>query len=124
MQKTGSHRVERCEQEVRLQIATFLISGFKHPLPGFVTVTRVLMPADLRSAKVYVSVFGEKPTAKEECIELLQKYAHEVQGFLAKNVRSRYCPKLTFFSDDRTEQIIAVEKAIEEMKTKDEDDVE
>lgn len=111
MQKTASHRVERCEHEVRSQIATFLINGFKHQMPGLVTVSRVLMPSDLRSAKVYVSVLGDD-SAKKECIELLQKYAFEVQNFLAKNVRARYCPKLTFFIDDRTEQILAIEKAL------------
>ena len=62
-------RVARVEREIQVTIAQFLIRGFKLPLPGLVTVASVKMPADLRAAKVYISVLGSEEQT-EEVVEL------------------------------------------------------
>ena len=109
-----SHRVSRVEKEVLHQIAQFVVSGKLH-LPGLVTITRVMMPADLRSAKVYVSVLGSEKQ-RDEAIELLQERAFQVQKFVDQQLRMRYCPKLQFFADDTTEQIMKVDRILWELE--------
>jgi ribosome-binding factor A len=112
MKEAGDgRRVARVEREVQHTVAQFLISGFRFPLPGIVTVSRVVMPGDLRTAKVYVSVLGQ-PNAMKEAVDLLQERSFEVQNFIAKELKMRYCPKLTFFADHNTEQILKVEKIL------------
>ena len=108
-------RVARVEREIQATIAQFLIRGFKSPLPGLVTVASVKMPADLRMAKVYVSVLGSDKQ-QEEALELLQDRAFEIQNFIGKELKMRYCPKLTFYSDHTTEQVIKVEKILHELE--------
>ena len=61
-------RIARVEKEVQATIAQYLIHGFSTSLPGLVTVAQVKMPADLRTARVYVSVLGAEDK-KEEVIE-------------------------------------------------------
>lgn len=131
MKNTGDgRRVARVEREVQQTVAQFLISGFRLPLPGIVTVARVRMPGDLRTAKVYVSILGD-PKLLDEAVELLQERAFEIQNYLGKELKMRYCPKLTFYPDNETEEILKVEKILQELdnerkskskKSTDEDD--
>jgi ribosome-binding factor A len=116
MKNTGDgRRVARVEREVQQSVAQFLISGFKLPLPGIVTVARVKMPGDLRTAKVYISVLGD-PKLLEEAVELLQERAFEIQNYLGKELKMRYCPKLTFYPDHETEEILKVEKILQDLE--------
>jgi len=105
----------RVEQEVQKTIAQFLISGFRHPLPGLVTVARVMMPGDLRTAKVYISVLGTD-SDREEALETLQEKAFEVQNFIGRELKMRFCPKLTFFHDDTTDHVLKVERILQELE--------
>lgn len=107
-------RVARVEKEVQIQIAQYLRSGFSDPLPGLVTVANVKMPADLRTAKVYISVLGEEGDS-EEVLQTLQDRAFEVQDYIGGKLKMRYCPKLTFLKDHTTEQVLKIEKILSDI---------
>lgn len=107
-------RISRVEKEIQVTIAQFLIRGFKLPLPGIVTVSAVKMPGDLRTAKVYISILGSDKD-QSEAIETLQKRAFEIQNFIGKELKMRYCPKLTFHPDHATEQVLKIERIIQEL---------
>ncbi|MFZ4402642.1 MAG: 30S ribosome-binding factor RbfA [Pseudobdellovibrionaceae bacterium] len=111
-------RVARVEKEVHSAIAEFLIRGLKTPLAGIVTVSRVRMPADFRGAKVFVSVLGSDQDRKKS-IETLQARAFEVQKYIGRELKMRYCPKLTFLIDESTEKVLKIEKILLELKSKD-----
>lgn len=113
--KGDGRRVHRVEQEIQKTVAQFLISGFRVPLPGLVTVARVIMPADLRTAKVYVSVLGSDEERKE-ALETLQERAFDVQNYIGKELRMRYCPKLTFYPDDTTEHVLKIDRILYELE--------
>ncbi|WP_374001629.1 30S ribosome-binding factor RbfA [Bdellovibrio bacteriovorus] len=108
-------RVARVEREIQATIAQFLIRGFKVPLPGLVTVASVKMPADLRAAKVYISVLGDEKQ-QDEALDLLQERAFEIQNYIGKELKMRYCPRLTFYLDHATEQVLKVEKILHELE--------
>ncbi|MDG0817471.1 30S ribosome-binding factor RbfA [Bdellovibrio svalbardensis] len=108
-------RVARVEREIQATIAQFLIRGFKSPLPGLVTVASVKMPADLRAAKVYVSVLGSAEQ-EAEALELLQERAFEIQNFIGKELKMRYCPKLSFYPDHQTTEVLKVERILHELE--------
>ncbi len=121
MNKSGNdrggdqRRVNRVEKEIQITIAKYLISGFSQKLPGLVTVSFVRMPGDLRTAKVYISVLGADDD-KSRVIEILNERNFEIQKFIAQELKMRYCPKLTFFEDHTTEQVLKVEKILHEIK--------
>ncbi len=108
-------RVARVEREIQATIAQFLIRGFKSPLPGLVTVASVKMPADLRAAKVYVSILGSDEQ-QAEALELLQERAFEIQNFIGKELKMRYCPKLSFYPDHATAEVLKVERILHELE--------
>lgn len=91
---------------------------------GLVTVTRVQMPADFRTAKVYVSFFSSNET-EVDFLKVLKKWAVDIQGEIDHKLKMRYCPKLTFYEDESTESILKIERIISEIsKNKSETDTE
>lgn len=108
-------RVSRVEKEIQMTVAQFLIRGFKGELPGLVTVAQVKMPADLRTAKVYVSVLGSS-AEQELALQTLQERAFEIQNYIGKELKMRYCPKLTFYADHTTEQVLKVDRILQDLE--------
>lgn len=129
-QSGDGRRVARVENEVQRVIAQYLIAHLNEELPGLITVSRVRMPADLRTAKVYVSaLFTEEDgdlehqeKLMEEILETLQDRASEIQSAINKHLRMRYCPKLTFFKDDVTDHVLKIEGLIHELKKEKKDE--
>lgn len=113
-------RKVRVEREVQELISRFIINELRHDLPGLVTVTRVQMPADFRTANVYLTYFSgeaERPDGQEpaDAAAVLQSWARDIQQEIGRTLKMRYCPKLTFFNDETTEKILKIEKIIAEI---------
>jgi len=109
-------RVAKVEMEVQRIVAQYLLGAIKDTYSGLVTVTRVQMPADLRTAKVYISILN--PGGKEDdVLEILQDRAPEIQSAINDKLRMRYCPKLTFFKDGSMEKVLKVEGLLKDLAT-------
>lgn len=117
MEKKGGdgRRVQRMERELQQSVAKFLITSFKTPLPGLVTISKVVMPGDLRTAKVYVSVLGDDD-AKEQVMDVLEDRAFEIQKFLGHELKSRYTPKLFFILDETTDKVLKIDEILKELE--------
>lgn len=99
-----AHRIERVNSLIRQEISELLQSQVKDPrLGNFITVTEVITSPDLKNAKVFVSRIGNE----EEKQELLRGLA-DASGFfrreLARHLRLRYIPALSFQWDDSIER--------------------
>ena len=55
---TEGKRSEKVADLIRKEISEMLIRNLKDPRIGFITVTRVNVSDDCRSAKIYFSVLG------------------------------------------------------------------
>ncbi len=55
-----TQRTDRLDELLRQEIGTILTREVKDPRVGFATVTKVETTPDLRHAKVWVSVIGQK----------------------------------------------------------------
>jgi ribosome-binding factor A len=102
-----TRRSERLGDEVRQELAGIIDRQLKDPRVGFVTVTRVRLTADLRSARVYVGVLGDEP-ARERSLAGLQSAVGFLRRQLGRRLRLRHTPELAFFYDeglDATERV-------------------
>jgi len=112
-----NRRKERVEREVQQIISAYLIQNLQTELNGFVTVTRVQMPLDFRTARAYVSFYS--PTdEKTDFVGVLNKWAPEIQKEIDHKLKMRYCPKVTFFEDESTEDLLKVERIIADISKK------
>lgn len=117
MKKSGDgRRVARMEHEVLRLIAQYMIAKLRDELPAIITVTRVIMPADLRSAKVYVSALNLTGSFKQ-VLEILKEHTAEIQRSIGDHLQARYCPKLQFFEDDTTEKVLKIEGIMRDLSS-------
>lgn len=96
----GQYRMERLGDQLRDEIAKLIMHGdVKDPrVSTFLTITRVDVSKDLSFAKAYVSSF--LPEAQlERGVEGLNNGAGFIQSSIAKKLRIRQFPKITFYVD-------------------------
>lgn len=95
-----TRRVERVSSLIRQEISLLLERQVKDPrLGGFVTVTDVSVSTDLKHAKVFVSQIGHEGE-KEAILDALTAASGFIRSELAKNLRLRRIPELSFCWDD------------------------
>lgn len=94
-----SRRVARLSQAVREVVSTAILFHLRDPRIQNVTVLRVEVAGDVRTAKVYVSVMG---TEKERalCLHGLNASRGFIQSRVADRIETRYTPVLKFVLDD------------------------
>ncbi len=114
--KSDNRRVFRVEREIREVIGSYLLGGFRGQLSGLVSVARVVVTKDLRSAKVFISVLGTDEDRKRSLAEL-QEFAHEVQFEVNRRLRMKFCPKLRFVVDESLEKQLKVEQILHSIAT-------
>jgi len=99
-----SHRIERVNNLIRQEISELLRRQVKDPRLGtFVAVTEVVTSPDLRHAKIFVSCISSKEE-KQETLNALSGASRYFRKELAKNLRLRRIPELSFHWDDSIER--------------------
>jgi ribosome-binding factor A len=113
-----SERMRRVNEVVREVLAETL-PRLKDPRIGLVTITGVETAPDLRHAKVFISVLGseKKRTATLRGLEA----AHGLlQSRLARELRMKRTPHLTFEYDPTVERGVRMSRLIDELAPDDE----
>jgi ribosome-binding factor A len=96
----GQYRIPRLNDQLRDEISQLIIrSEVKDPrVSTFLTINRVEVSNDLHYAKVYVSSFlADAQVGKG--VEGLNNAAGFIQTAIAKKLRIRQFPKLSFYVD-------------------------
>ncbi|HZZ65234.1 MAG TPA: 30S ribosome-binding factor RbfA [Candidatus Baltobacteraceae bacterium] len=104
-------RMQRIDHEIQKVLGTLISRDLKDPRLGFTTVTRVEITQDLRHAKVFVSIIGDRHAARQS-MDALKHAAGYLRGELGHEVKLRYTPELQFVEDRSTERAINLTKAL------------
>jgi ribosome-binding factor A len=110
--------MRRVDESVR-EVVSEALTRLKDPRIGFVTVTGVDTSRDLRQATVYVSVLGNE-RKRAATIEGLESSHGVLQAQIARQLRMKRTPHLTFDYDQTIERGVRLSKLIDEL-TADED---
>ncbi len=99
-----SHRIERVSSLMRHEISDLLQRQVKDPRLGqFVAVNEVALSPDLKYARVFVSCMGSQEE-KEAILSGLGAAANFLRRELAKRIRLRRIPDLSFEWDESIER--------------------
>jgi ribosome-binding factor A len=109
--KKETRRSQRVADIVRAEISTLLLLEAHDPELRKVTVTEVLMPSDLKTARVYFSVLGGD-AERLSADEALQRAAGFLRREVGRRCGLRYAPELHFFQDRSLEQGARVEELL------------
>jgi ribosome-binding factor A len=111
--------MRRVNESVR-QVLSEQVGRLKDPRIGFVTVTGVETSTDLRQARVFVSVLGNERKRAQTLAGL--DAAHSVlQGALARELRLKRTPQLTFEYDPSVERGVRMTRLIDELAPDDDE---
>jgi len=84
-------RMERVNSTLRQEISSIILTVLKDPkLASIVSVIDVDTTKDLRSAKVYVSIYGDTDTKRSTV-----KALNNASGFISKNISQKLKIKIT-----------------------------
>ncbi len=116
-------RVQRVSEQIRADVADILQREVKDPRAARATCTRVQLSPDLRHARVYVSVLGDKEE-QEDTVDALQRAAGFVRRQLSRRLDLRNSPEIVFVFDPAVEYGIRLESLLREARTMDSEDEE
>jgi ribosome-binding factor A len=108
-----AQRIARIDHEIQRILGTLISQQLADPRLAFVTVTRVEVADDLRRAKVFVSVIGDRHQARQS-LDALKHAAGFLRGELGRKIDLRYTPELVFVEDRSAERAIALAKTLRE----------
>ena len=113
-----SQRTERVQKLAR-QVLGEAIHDLKDPRIGFATVTAVRISADLRHARVFVSVLGTVEEQNDTMAGLNSAKPH-LRAELGRQVRMKYLPELSFELDHQAEEAEHLEGLFRQIHQEDE----
>lgn len=96
----GEFRLQRIERLLREEISSMILSDeVKDPrVSSFVTITDVHVSKDLAHAKVFVSTFQSVESLRGS-VTALNHAAGFIQGRMARRLKLRVTPRLSFVPD-------------------------
>jgi ribosome-binding factor A len=113
----STRRLEKAAEAIRSVVGMAILADLNDPRIRDVTVTRVEVSADLRHAKVHVSVMGDE-THQRLSLRGLQSAAGFLQAKIAERIEIRYTPRLTFLLDQGVKRSLEVAQILSKVLPK------
>lgn len=115
MAQSEHGRPQRVAELLGHELARLISTELKDPRVGFVTVTEVRMSNDLRSARVYVSIYGDA-AHRQASLEGLSKAAGYLRHELGPALQLRRTPELFFCLDESLDRVDRLETLLQAVK--------
>jgi len=124
----ATRRQEKVARLVKEAVSNAIMSLNDPRITGFVSVTRVEMAADLRSADIYLSIFaserirqgkaqqqlGEDEAGQNKTFAAIMHAKNRIQSLLAAKMQSKFCPVLRFHKDEKFKKTLETMKLIDQ----------
>jgi ribosome-binding factor A len=110
-----SQRTQRVDELLRQEIGALLTKEVADPRIGFATITDVETSPDLRHAKVWVSVIGQKGD-RDATVRALSDAMPFIRHELGKRLRIKRIPALHVHLDDSAERGTRVLHVLQELE--------
>jgi ribosome-binding factor A len=107
-------RLLKAAEAIRGVVSMAILAELKDPRIRDVTVTHVEVSADMRHAKVHVSVMGDD-TQQKLSLRGLQSAAGFLQSKIAEQIDTRYTPRLLFILDQGVKKSIEMAQLLKQV---------
>ena len=120
----ATRRQEKVARIVKEAVSNAIANNLNDPrIEAFVSVTRVDIAADLRSADVYLSIFGKDDATQNKTFAAITHAKSRIQSLLAGSLQSKFCPALHLYRDEKFKKTLEtmklIDQAVGEMKKED-----
>ncbi len=113
MARARSTRMRRVDTALKQVLAEAISRDLSDPRLGFVTITHVEATQDVREAKVWFTTLRARERRGSQ--EALESARGVLQARVARELRSRSTPQLTFIYDSSQQDAVALSRRIDEV---------
>ena len=109
-------RAERLAEVIKIEASDIIHRDLKDPRVGFTSITDVVVSADLRHAKIFVSVLGDE-AAKQRTMQGLDRARGHIRSELGARLSVRFVPEILFRLDESIERgtrVVSLMREVEE----------
>ena len=118
-------RAERVGELIQRELSKIIQKEIKDPRIGILTISEVRATKDLAYAKVYVSMLAKSEHEILEAVKVLNHAAGFLRTQLAKTIKLRKIPELTFLFDKSVTEgpklVALIDEAINKDKKRNEE---
>ena len=110
-----TRRQEKVARIVKEAVSDAISNHLSDPrIEGLVSVTKVDVAADMRSAEVYISVLGKDEASQNKTFNAITHAGKRIQALLAGRMQSKFCPVLHFRNDENFKKTLETMRLIDE----------
>src|SRR5262245_50006394 len=113
------HRDVRLAEEIQHAVMELIPYGLKDPRVETASVTRVEVTPDLKLAKIYVEIAGDK-AVRQQTLQALAHARGYLRRELAQQIHVRSIPDLAFYLDTSQEKQRRVEMLLDQLHVEEE----
>jgi len=110
----SKQRIERLSRLILRRAGEVVTQELKDPRLGLVTISRVKLAEDLKTAQIFWSVYGDE-TERSRSAHALDHARGHVQSEIASIMHTRVTPVISFHYDESIEGAIRVTRIIDEL---------
>ena len=114
-------RGERLSGEFQKEISSVISQKLRNKFPelsAIISVTETDVAPDLKSAKIYISIFDPNEEKRKASFEIIKQSAGFIRHELAMVMRLRTVPELRFILDESMEHGSKIDKILEDLDAK------
>ncbi|MBM4349201.1 MAG: 30S ribosome-binding factor RbfA [Deltaproteobacteria bacterium] len=108
-------RSEKVADLIRKEVSEMFVRSVKDPRIGLITITRVTVTQDCRSARIHFSVPGSMEE-RERAIKGLDSAKGYIRRELARRINLRYTPEILFEFDPSIEYAIHIGEVLQSLQ--------
>ena len=117
----GERLASQFREEIYRVIATKLRNRYSS-LSAIISVTQVYVAPDIKTAKVYVSIYDPDTARKDAIFKILKENAGFIRHELSQVLHLRTVPELSFILDGSMEYGAKIDKIIESLENQENKD--
>lgn len=112
-----SHRIDKIESLIKEEISLIFLFKLQELELGLITITNVRVSADLKIAKIYVSIMEKDK--REDTLEKIKSKTKFIRSELASRITIKFVPELKFFLDDTLDYVEKIDELIKKIHEND-----
>jgi ribosome-binding factor A len=111
-----SRRQQKVSRSIKEAVSDAIMNHLSDPrIEGFVSVTKVDISPNLKTADVYLSIFGGDDKSQNKTFIAIKHATPKIQSILAGRLTSKFCPSLHFQMDENLKKTMETLKIINEV---------
>jgi len=111
-------RTQKLAGEFQKEISKIISGELKNKelsLSGIISVTEVDVAPDLKTAKVFISIYTKDPQKKQESYDIIKSNAPYIRHLLSQRMYIRTVPALTFLLDGSFEYGARIDELLKQV---------